>query len=108
MQRINFRSNFFKLNNYNSSDGSSDVFLCLQNNSGQLSMINYVNQSNDEYIIQDKNITSFTITVTDDYNNLINFNNIDWTLSFKILIEYMDNTDRINNFNDILRNSINF
>lgn len=108
MQRINFRSNFFKLNNYNSSDGSSDVFLCLQNNSGQLSMINYVNQSNDEYIIQDKNITSFTINVTDDYNNLINFNNIDWTLSFKILIEYIDNTDRINNFNDILRNSINF
>lgn len=108
MQRINFRSNFFKLNNYNTSDGSSDVFLCLQNNSGQLSMINYVNQSGDEYIIQDRNITSFTINVTDDYNNLINFNNIDWTLSFKIIVEFMDNMDRINNFNNILKNSTNF
>jgi hypothetical protein len=104
MQRINFKSNFFKFNNYNSSDGSSDVFLCLQNNAGQLSMINYVNQSNDEYLIQDRNITSFIINVTDDYNNLINFNNIDWTLSFKIKIEYMDKTDINQNFYEILKN----
>lgn len=108
MQRINFRSNFFKLNNYNSSDGSCDVFLCLQNNAGQLSMINYVNQSGDEYLIQDRNITAFTINVTDDYNNYINFNNIDWTLSFKIIIEYLDNSDQKQNFYDILKNqSIN-
>jgi hypothetical protein len=107
MQRINFRSTFLKLNNFNTSDGSSDVFLCLQNNAGQLSMINYVNQSGDEYLIQDKNITSFQIRVTDDMNNYINFNNIDWTLSFKITIEYIDNTDRLSTFNNILRNSIN-
>lgn len=104
MQRINFRSNFFKLNNYNTSDGSCDVFLCLQNNAGQLSMINYVNQSGDEYLIQDRNITSFKINVTDDYNNFINFNNIDWTMSFKIIIEYIDNTDQKQNFYDILKN----
>lgn len=104
MQRINFRSNFFKFNNYNSSDGSSDVFLCLQNNAGPLSMINYVNQSGDEYLIQDRNITAFTINVTDDYNNFINFNNIDWTLSFKITIEYIDNTNQNQNFYDILKN----
>lgn len=104
MQRINFRSNFFNVNNYNSSDGSSDVFLCLQNNAGPLSMINYVNQSNDEYLIQDRNITNFDINVTDDNNNLINFNNIDWTLSFKIVIEYIDNSNKNDNFNNILRN----
>lgn len=108
MQRINFRSNFFKLNNYNTSDGSCDVFLCLQNNAGQLSMINYVNQSGDEYLIQDRNITSFKINVTDDYNNFINFNNIDWTMSFKIIIEYIDKTEQNQNFYDILKNqSIN-
>jgi hypothetical protein len=103
MQRINFKSNFFKMNNYNSSDGSSDVFLCLQNNSGQLSMINYVNVSNDEYLIQDRNISNFQINVTDDYNNLINFNNIDWTLSFKIIVEYIDETDQRQNFFDIVK-----
>jgi hypothetical protein len=103
MQRINFKSNFFKMNNYNSSDGSSDVFLCLQNNSGQLSMINYVNQSGDQYLIQDKNITNFQINVCDDYNNLLNFNNIDWTMSFKIIVEYIDDTDQRQNFFDIVK-----
>lgn len=103
MQRINFKSNFFKMNNYNSSDGSSDVFLCLQNNSGQLSMINYVNQTSDQYLIQDKNISNFQINVCDDHNNLLNFNNIDWTLSFKIIIEYIDDTDQRQNFFDIVK-----
>lgn len=104
IQRINFKSNFFNFNNYNSTDNSSDVFLCLQNNAGQLSMINYVNQSNDEYLIQDRNITNFVINVCDDYNNFINFNNIDWTMSLKIKIEYMDNSEN-NNFNNILKTS---
>lgn len=108
IQRINFKSNFFKLNNYNSSDGSSDVFLCLQNNAGQLSMINYINQSNDEYLIQDRNITNFTINVTDDLNNLINFNNIDWTLSFKIKIEYLDTNTPNTNFTNIIKNNQNY
>ena len=103
MQRINFKSNFFKMNNYNSSDGSTDVFLCLQNNSGQLSMINYINQSGDQYLIQDKNITNFQINVCDDNNNLLNFNNIDWTLSFKLSIEYIDDTDQRQNFFDIVK-----
>lgn len=103
MQRINFKSNFFKMNNYNSSDGSTDVFLCLQNNSGQLSMINYVNQTGDQFLIQDKNITNFQINVCDDYNNLLNFNNIDWTLSFKLSIEYIDDTDQRQNFFDIVK-----
>lgn len=103
LQRINFRSNFFNINNYNSSDGSSDVFLPLQNNTGQLSMINYINQTQTEYLIQDRSISNFIITVTDDYNNLINFNNIDWTMTLLIKIEYLDFTmNKINNFKTII------
>lgn len=107
LQRINFRSNFFKFNNYNSSDGSSDVFLPLQNNAGQLSMINYINQTNDEYLIQDRSITTFDVSVTDDYNRLINFNNIDWTLTFKIKIEYIENSPTLS-FNEIINSNQNY
>lgn len=90
LQRINFRSNFLKFNNYNSTDNSSDVFLSLQNNAPQNSVIYYVNQTNSKTLIEDRNITNFVITVTDDDNNLINFNNIDWYLTFQIDMEYLE------------------
>ena len=104
MQRINFRSNIFNFNNYNSSDGSCDVFLPLQNNAGQLSMINYVNQSNDEFLLPDKSLTAFQINVTDDYNNYINFNGVNWTMTLKIKMEYLDNSKTNTNFSEIIKN----
>ena len=54
LPRINFRSNYFKFNNYSVSDGSSDIFLPLQNNAGQQSMINYVNQTQNKFLITDR------------------------------------------------------
>lgn len=90
LPRINFKSNFLKFNNYNSVDNTSDTFLSLQNSAQQNSVIYYNNQTNSKYLIDDKNITSFVITVTDDLNDLINFNNVDWTMSFQIDIEYLE------------------
>jgi hypothetical protein len=101
--RLSFHSTFLNTNNYSSSDGSSDVFLCLQNNVGQLSTINYTNQTQTQYLVQEKGISSFTITVTDDLGRLINFNNIDWYMTFLIKIEYVDNTITNTNFNDIIK-----
>ena len=102
LPRINFRTNAFKLNNYNQADGSSDLFLSLQNNAGQQGMINFSNQENIKFCINDKSITSFIITVCDDYNNYINFNNVDWFLTFKIDIEYIEQL-KLSNFSDILK-----
>ena len=36
------------------------------------------------------NITVININVTDDNNNLINFNNVDWYMTFTIKIDYKD------------------
>jgi hypothetical protein len=101
LPRINFRTNAFKLANYNQSDGSSDLFLSLQNTAGQQGMINYSNQDNIKYLIQDKSLTTFMITVSDDFNNLINFNNQSWYLTFKIQIEYIEQI-KITSFSDII------
>lgn len=90
LQRINFRTNYFSFGCYSTADGSSDIFLPLQNNAGQNSVINYVNQSAQKFLIQDRNITTFTITVTDDKNRLINFNGIDWYMTIQIDIDYLE------------------
>jgi hypothetical protein len=101
---ISFHSNFLKTNNYSTSDGSSDVFLCLQNNVGSLATINYTNQNNIKYLVQEKNITDFTITVTNADGFPLNFNGIDWYMSLLLLIEYTDNTVNTS-FNSIINNN---
>jgi len=101
LQRINFRSNYFKFGCYSTSDNSNDIFLPLQNNAGQNSIINYVNQTQNKFLIQDRNITSFIINVSDDYGNLINFNGVNWYMTIQIDIDYLE-TPRTSNFGNIL------
>jgi hypothetical protein len=101
IQRLNFKSNFFNFKNYNQSDNSSDVFLSVQNNAPQQAIIYYKNDSNIKYLVEDKSITSFLVTVTNDVNQLINFNNIDWTLTFQIDIEFIEYQNNLD-FNKII------
>ena len=101
LQRINFRSNFFNFGCYNTIDGSSDIFLPLQNNAGQNSVINYVNQTQHKFLIQDRSITSFVISVTDDYNRFINFNGVNWLMTIQIDIDYLEPVKQ-SSFNNIL------
>lgn len=100
--RINFRSNFFNFKNYNQYDGSSDIFLSLQNNAPQQAMINYTNGSNTKFLVEDRSITNFMISVTTDSNQLINFNNVDWYLTFQIDIEYLQLQPN-SSFNQIIK-----
>ena len=101
LQRINFRSNFFNFGCFNTIDGSSDIFLPLQNNAGQNSIINYVNQTQNKFLIQDRSITTFVISVTDDYNRFINFNGINWLMTIQIDIDYLEPVKQ-SSFNNIL------
>jgi hypothetical protein len=90
LQRINFRSNFFNFGCYNTVDGSTDIFLPLQNNAGQNSVINYVNQTQHKFLIQDRSITTFVISVTNDQNQVINFNGVPWLMTLQIDIDYLE------------------
>ena len=105
LARINFRSNFFKFNNFSTTDNSTDIFLSLQNSAPPIGVIYYVNQTNTNFIINDLNITTININVTDDNNNLINFNNIDWFMTFTIKVEYKDLNDPNNSFLSILKSN---
>lgn len=103
LPRINFRSNFFNFGCYSTSDDSSDIFLPLQNNAGQNSIINYVNQSQNKFLIQDRNITAFVIRVTDDQNRAINFNGVDWFMTLQIDMDYLE-IPKTSSFSGVLGN----
>lgn len=101
LQRINFRATLFNFGCFNTTDGSSDIFLPLQNNAGQNSIINYVNQSQAKFLIQSRNITNFVINVTDDLGQYLNFNGVNWLMTLQIDIEYLE-TARLASFGSIL------
>ena len=75
----------------------------MQNNAAPIAVVYYVNQTNTQFIINYLNITTININVTDDDNNLINFNNIDWFMTFTIKVDYKDLNDPNNFFKIILK-----
>jgi hypothetical protein len=107
LPRINFKSNFFNFNNFNGVDFSNDLFLSIQNNTNPNSMIHYLNQTGIKFRVQDKNITTFVISITDDDGNFINFNNQDTRLSLQIDVEYIDLVNNSLTFRDLInKNSV--
>lgn len=103
LPRINLKSNFFHFNNFNGIDYSNDLFLSIQNNTNPNSMIHYINQTGIKFKVEDKNITNFVISITDDDGNYINFNNQDTRISLQIDIEYISNINNSLTFSDLLK-----
>ncbi|MEY3751981.1 MAG: hypothetical protein RLZZ354_523 [Pseudomonadota bacterium] len=103
LPRINLKSNFFHFNNFNGIDYSNDLFLSIQNNTNPNSMIHYLNQTGIKFRVEDKNITNFVISITDDDGNYINFNNQDTRISLQIDIEYISNINNSLTFSDLLK-----
>lgn len=89
ISRLLFRSTAFNTSNYNGSDGSTDLLLSLQNSSASGALILYNNYSQLKYDITHLDTLNLVdITVTDDDGNLIDFNNCDWYVTFRIEYVY--------------------
>lgn len=104
--RVNLKSDLFKFYNFNGGDKSNDLFLSIQVNTNINSMINYINQTQIKFKVDDRNITSFILSIVDDDGSYINFNNSDSYITFQIDIEYIETLNKNINFTDLINNSI--
>ena len=102
--RLNFRSASLQLENYHSNDQSNDVFLSLQNNALNESMILYNNLTQLQHLVTLTNLNTLDIRSTDDSNEVLDFNNIDWYLTIRIDIHYFP-TDKETNFTNIIQSN---
>lgn len=103
INRIKIKSSVFKTNNLDSnSKGHSDLLCSIPVNDASFGMITYNNYSNFKNIIANEDITFIDITLTDESDNIINFNGIDIHITLQIdsIIEDYVN-DR--NLNEILK-----
>jgi hypothetical protein len=83
------------LDNYNTFDKSSDVFLSLQNSSMSGSGIYYKNNSNTKFILDIDTVSNIDIRITDEKNRCLDFNNCHWYLTLQIDYEYTERLPKI-------------
>ena len=69
-------------------------------------MINYLDQTQIKFKVDDRSITNFILSFVDDNGSYINFNNSDSYITFQIDIEYIETLNKNINFQDLINNSI--
>ena len=85
INRIKIKSQCISTNNLDSnSNGHSDLLCSIPVNASQYGLINYINYNNFKNIIYNTDITSLDISITDESDNIINFNGIDVHLTIQI------------------------
>jgi hypothetical protein len=97
INRIKIKSSAFKTNNLDSnSNGHSELIATIPVNVSQYSLINFINYTGFKNIIHNKDINIIDITISDEDDNIINFNGIDIYLTFQvdsIIQDYENNND---------------
>jgi hypothetical protein len=85
IQRLNIKSSSFYVNNMDSKLNNVGKIICsVPVSSSQNGYIFYENYTNYKSIFTNKNIGSINLEITDENNNYVNFNNLDFNITFQI------------------------
>ena len=85
VNRIQIKSNVLQCSNIDSySKGRSNVLCTIPVNANQFGLINYINITNFKSFFQNTNLDYIDITITDENNNIIDFNSIDVYITIQI------------------------
>lgn len=85
--KIKINSSFFNSYNYDSAtNGMSNLVSIIPVDQPAFGLIIYENKSDAKYTLRTNAVDEIDLTLTDQNDNLINFNNIDWQLTFLLEI----------------------
>jgi hypothetical protein len=97
--RVNIKSSTIQTNNLDSvSNGHSNNITSISVSAELYGIILYTNINNFQNVIYNDFLNGIDINLTDENNNPINFNGLDWFLTLEIN-EYLDSTDISNETN---------
>ena len=107
-KRIKIKSNALAINSLSSINLSFNTIIAtVPVDNAYFSMISYENQNNlNKNIIKVPTIENLDIQLTDDDDNLIDFNNFDWTITLCISIEREEKEKDNITLKDILKHTI--
>ena len=104
LTKLNIKSSTFTFKNMDSfTSGSTSTFCSIPVSSNASGIIQYNNLTDFKSIFKNYDLNSIDISITDDKNNYIDFNNVDWSMTLQIDItnEIVENID---NLHDIYAN----
>lgn len=105
ISRINIKSSTFNLKNVDSNNKSESHIICsIPVNANNNSMIYYNNFSHYKSIIKNSHLQNIVIEIVDDFDNYIDFHNLNWSISLQIdcvneVVESLDTLEDIYNNN---------
>ena len=85
VKRISIKSYNLGVVNYN-SNGGDIVLTTIPADQPPFCMLSFNNQSTDSQLIKVKTIDSIDILLMDEANTLLDFNNVNWTITLKLEI----------------------
>lgn len=87
-KRLSIKSNYLSVSSYHSFNlGSTTTLTTIPIDQASFNMISFVNQNNlNSYTLTCKTIDTIDIQIYDEYNNLFDFNNVDWSISLGLTI----------------------
>ena len=83
---LNVTSNALACYNYSSNGGLTNSVMILNVDKPQWGVITFQSQNKQSKLLRNKIIDSIDIQIKDQNGNFINFNNLDWSLTFSIQI----------------------
>ena len=105
VKKISIKSNSLAITSYSSVNFStSNTLTTIPVDQPAFNMISYVNQSDlNTNILQARTLNTIDITLVDENNNLLDFNNCDWSITLTLSIHRNENIS----YNGDLYKSIN-
>ena len=82
-KNLYIKTNFI-ISNLNLNTNDYETLACIPVNVEPFSIILFNNYSNSSHIIKNKTLDNIEIRIYDDDNNLVNFNNVDWSITIEI------------------------
>ncbi len=104
IKKLNIVSNELITHNFTAGKGFNSLLASLAVDQPAYGLIVFENKSNVKHSIQLKELNKIDIQITDEKNNLINFNNIDWSLLIAVYITKIKNNLDLPNL--LLKNSL--
>ena len=92
------------MSNLNLKTNDYETIACIPVNVEPFSIIMFNNYSNSSHLIKNKNMDNIEIRIYDDDDNLVNFNNVEWSLTLEIT-SYITQDFTNTTLNEYLNNS---
>ena len=88
------------LDNYNTITKDYTTLLSIPINVPPFGIIQYLNSSNISNLVKDIQMNNLEVLITDDDNNLIDFNNLEWNITIEIdsIIQVAQNTKTLQEY----------